>query len=86
MDGQSISLEPAGQLELSGAPLLNLHQTCAEVNSHLYQVPWRIVISSQTSAVHQVKTITEDMNVIFVGIGYDPITKFEEIPTMPKER
>jgi len=33
-----------------------------------------------------VKTITEDMNVIFLGIGYDTISKFEEIPTMPKER
>lgn len=38
MDGQSVTLEPGGQFELSGAPLENLHQTCAEVNSHLYQV------------------------------------------------
>ncbi|CAL5363571.1 unnamed protein product [Camellia sinensis] len=35
---QSISLEPGGQFELSGAPLETLHQTCAEVNSHLYQI------------------------------------------------
>ncbi|XP_038688070.1 glutamate--cysteine ligase, chloroplastic-like [Tripterygium wilfordii] len=35
---QIISLEPGGQFELSGAPLETLHQTCAEVNSHLYQV------------------------------------------------
>lgn len=35
---QSISLEPGGQFELSGAPLETVHQTCAEVNSHLYQV------------------------------------------------
>ena len=35
---QNISLEPGGQFELSGAPLETLHQTCAEVNSHLYQV------------------------------------------------
>lgn len=38
IDGQSVTLEPGGQLELSGAPLQNLHMTCAEVNSHLYQV------------------------------------------------
>ncbi len=38
MDGQNISLEPGGQFELSGAPLQTLHQTCAEVNNHLYQV------------------------------------------------
>ncbi|KVH49256.1 Glutamate--cysteine ligase, GCS2, partial [Cynara cardunculus var. scolymus] len=34
---QSISLEPGGQFELSGAPVETLHQTCSEVNSHLYQ-------------------------------------------------
>src|SRR5688572_3510345 len=34
----AISLEPAGQLELSGAPLDNLHQTCAETGRHLEQV------------------------------------------------
>ncbi|HSJ78039.1 MAG TPA: glutamate-cysteine ligase family protein, partial [Erythrobacter sp.] len=33
----AISLEPAGQLELSGAPLENLHQTCAETGRHLQQ-------------------------------------------------
>ena len=34
----AVSLEPAGQLELSGAPLENLHQTCAETGRHLEQV------------------------------------------------
>jgi glutamate--cysteine ligase len=38
LDGQSVTLEPGGQFELSGAPVATLHQTCAEVNSHLYQV------------------------------------------------
>jgi glutamate--cysteine ligase len=33
--GASITLEPAGQLELSGAMLETIHQTCAEVNSLL---------------------------------------------------
>ncbi len=37
-DGQSITLEPGGQFELSGAAVDTLHKTCAEVNSHLYQV------------------------------------------------
>ena len=37
-DGSFISLEPAGQLELSGAPLETIHQTCDEVTSHLQQV------------------------------------------------
>lgn len=38
LDGQSVTLEPGGQFELSGAPVETIHQTCAEVNSHLYQV------------------------------------------------
>src|SRR5215218_11489723 len=33
----TISLEPAGQFELSGAALQNLHQTCAEAGRHLEQ-------------------------------------------------
>lgn len=40
LDGQSVSLEPGGQFELSGAPLDTLHKTCSEVNNHLYQVPY----------------------------------------------
>ena len=37
-DGASVSLEPGGQFELSGAPLKSVHQTCAEVNTHRDQV------------------------------------------------
>ena len=37
-DGASVSLEPAGQLELSGAPLDTVHATCCEVTSHLKEV------------------------------------------------
>ena len=37
-DKQSITLEPGGQLELSGAPLDNIHKTCAEVNDNLNQL------------------------------------------------
>ena len=36
-----MTLEPGGQFELSGAIVDTLHKTCAEVNSHLYQVWWR---------------------------------------------
>ncbi|WP_264817809.1 glutamate-cysteine ligase family protein, partial [Acidomonas methanolica] len=32
--GRSISLEPAGQFELSGAPLATLHETAAEMAAH----------------------------------------------------
>lgn len=69
-DGQSVTLEPGGQFELSGAPVQTLHQTCAEVNSHLYQV----------------KTIGEELDIGFLGIGFDPKWKLEDIPIMPKDR
>ncbi|PKI53989.1 hypothetical protein CRG98_025600, partial [Punica granatum] len=65
---QSISLEPGGQFELSGAPLETLHQTCAEVNSHLYQV----------------KAVAEEMGIGFLGIGFQPKWGLKEIPIMPK--
>ncbi|KAK6137484.1 hypothetical protein DH2020_028737 [Rehmannia glutinosa] len=61
---QSISLEPGGQFELSGAPLETLHQTCAEVNSHLYQV----------------KAVAEEMGIGFLGIGFQPKWRREDIP------
>jgi len=32
--GGSVTLEPGGQLELSGAPLSSIHETCKEVNGH----------------------------------------------------
>ncbi|CAN1189790.1 Glutamate--cysteine ligase, chloroplastic [Linum perenne] len=67
---QSISLEPGGQFELSGAPLETLHQTCAEVNSHLYQV----------------KAVTEEMGIGFLGIGFQPKWGIKDIPIMPKGR
>ncbi|KAI8569548.1 hypothetical protein RHMOL_Rhmol02G0287000 [Rhododendron molle] len=65
---QSISLEPGGQFELSGAPLETLHQTCAEVNSHLYEV----------------KAVAEEMGIGFLGIGFHPKWGVKDIPVMPK--
>ncbi len=41
LDGQSVTLEPGGQFELSGAPVDTIQKTCAEVNNHLYQVSVR---------------------------------------------
>ncbi|KAB1223272.1 Glutamate--cysteine ligase, chloroplastic [Morella rubra] len=67
---QSISLEPGGQLELSGAPVETLHQTCAEINSHLSQV----------------KSVAEKMGVGFLGIGFQPKCEIEDIPIIPKAR
>ncbi len=69
-DDGAISLEPAGQLELSGAPLENLHETCAETGRHLAQV----------------KAIGERCGVGYLGLGMWPDKTREELPVMPKGR
>ncbi|OQW74500.1 MAG: glutamate--cysteine ligase [Proteobacteria bacterium ST_bin14] len=66
----SVSLEPAGQFELSGAPLENLHQTCAETGRHL----------------EQVLKIGERFGIGFLGMGMWPDKTRAELPTMPKGR
>ncbi|AKQ41786.1 glutamate--cysteine ligase [Aurantiacibacter atlanticus] len=66
----TISLEPAGQLELSGAAVETLHQTCAETGRHLTQV----------------KSVGEDLDVGFLGLGMWPDKTREDLPIMPKQR
>lgn len=66
----SISLEPAGQFELSGAPLENLHQTCAETGRHL----------------EQIKAIGDRFGIGFLGLGMWPDKTRAELPIMPKGR
>jgi glutamate--cysteine ligase len=68
--GASITLEPGGQLELSGALLDSIHQTCSEVNNHLKQV----------------RTVSEPMGVAFLGMGFQPKWRQEEMEWMPKAR
>jgi len=69
-DHSSITLEPAGQIELSGAPLENIHQTCSEVAEHLKQV----------------KSVAKDLEIGFVGLGFNPKWRREDMPWMPKSR
>lgn len=66
----TVSLEPAGQLELSGAPLVNLHQTCAETGRHLKQV----------------KEVGAELGLGFLGLGMWPDKTREDLPIMPKGR
>lgn len=68
--GANISLEPGGQLELSGAPLETIHQTCDEVNDHL----------------RDVKAVADDLGIGFIGLGAAPIWTHEQMPVMPKGR
>ena len=69
-DGASVSLEPGGQLELSGAPLEHVHQTCREVSQHL----------------REVKEVADEINAGFISLGFRADTKLEDVPVMPKGR
>ena len=69
-NGASITLEPGGQFELSGAPLDSVHETCIEINNHL----------------EITKSIEEDQNIGFLGIGFLPDGSFDTVPRIPKKR
>ncbi|KAL0020296.1 hypothetical protein WJX77_003532 [Trebouxia sp. C0004] len=70
LDGQSVTIEPGGQFELSGAPVDTLHKTCSEVNSHLYQI----------------KTMAQELGIAFLTAGFDPKWAVKDVPIMPKNR
>ncbi len=69
-DNASITLEPGGQLELSGAPLSTVHQTCSETHSHLKLLRRHCLARG----------------VGFIGMGFHPTATWEEIPMVPKSR
>lgn len=66
----SITLEPGGQLELSGAPLASIHETCFETTQHL----------------RLLKEITDQLGIGFLALGFQPKWKREDIDWMPKAR
>ena len=66
----SISLEPGGQFELSGAPLKDVHDICNETGQHLMEV----------------KSVADQLNLGFIGAGFDPLWRREDVPVMPKGR
>ncbi|MGA9865977.1 MAG: glutamate-cysteine ligase family protein, partial [Acetobacteraceae bacterium] len=68
--GASVSLEPAGQLELSGAPLETLHDTKAEFDAHFAAV----------------RTVAEPLGLGFAPLGFHPTMPREAMPWMPKGR
>ncbi len=69
-EGANISLEPGGQLELSGAPVETIHETCDEVNTHL----------------REVKDVADEIGVGFIGLGAAPEWSHEQMDLMPKGR
>ncbi len=69
-DGASISLEPAGQLELSGSPLATLHHTRDELDAHLQTV----------------KAAAKPLGIAYLGAGMTPDWTRSAMPFMPKAR
>ena len=67
---ESITLEPGGQIELSGAPLDNIHETCEETTQHL----------------RELKKLGEEFNFILLGMGVEPNLTLDDFPWMPKQR
>lgn len=68
--GASITLEPGGQLELSGAAFDNVHQICLEMSGHLAEL----------------RDICGELGITFLGVGFHPLARQEELPWVPKSR
>ena len=67
---EAITLEPGGQIELSGAPLDNIHETCEETTNHLKEL----------------KKLGNEFNFILLGMGVEPNLGLDDFPWMPKQR
>lgn len=70
MAGASLSLEPGGQFELSGAPLKTIHETCAETETHLLQT----------------REVAAELGLGVLGFGFAPTWSLDDVPVMPKGR
>jgi len=68
--GANVSLEPGGQFELSGAPLVTMHDICQETSQHLKET----------------KIVADELGIGFLGLGFSPIWRRDEVPMMPKGR
>jgi glutamate--cysteine ligase len=66
----NVSLEPGGQFELSGAPLETIHDICEETGGHLQEV----------------KVVADELGLGFLGLGFTPLWRRDEVPVMPKGR
>lgn len=66
----SITLEPSAQLELSGAPLADLHATAAELGAHFAEI----------------RAVSERLGIAWLTTGFHPLARLEELPWIPKSR
>lgn len=70
LDGASVTLEPGGQLELSGRPARSAHDIAEELRRHLAAV----------------RAASEPFDVAWLALGAHPFHPTEALPRMPKER
>lgn len=68
--GASVTLEPGGQLELSGAALETIHQICAEAQGHLAEL----------------RDISNELGVMWLGVGFHPFAAQADLSWVPKQR
>ncbi len=66
----SITLEPAGQLELSGAPYASIHDTCQEFRQHIAEL----------------QDLSKDLGITWLSLGFHPFATQPQLPHVPKQR
>jgi glutamate--cysteine ligase len=69
-EAASVTLEPGAQLELSGAPAANLHETDAEMRGHL----------------RELSSISAELNLAWLSVGFHPLATQTQLPWVPKKR
>lgn len=69
-NGASITLEPGGQLELSGSAFETIHQICSEMSGHMAEL----------------RDISEELNLRWLGVGFHPFASQAELSWVPKGR
>lgn len=69
-DGRSFTLEPGGQIELSGAPLETVHETCREITAYHADLD----------------RMAKTWDVGFIGLGFHPFAAVSDMPKVPKDR
>ena len=67
---EQIHLEPGGQIELSGEPCESIHCTYAEFTQH----------------IRELLEVAEERDIVFLGLGMQPVSRLEEIEWVPKKR
>ena len=65
-----ITLEPGSQFELSGAPLLTVHEICTEFGDHMTELA----------------PISKELGIAWMGLGFHPFAKRSDLNFVPKSR